>query len=184
LEKYLAVEDIYYTRAAEQYALFTPEQHQQKFEDAFNGDGRKVNTLLGLDLNIEPLIIPIPFPAKRDLFKERERASYYPAIQHVLEPPLLVPLYRNLLNEPLDHINHTKKVGEDVRRLSGHGGMRNWHKLSGEDRWVLQMYSDECFEQYGTLEIWWREGVPLEVYKTLRAHVWDESDDDSSYGSV
>jgi hypothetical protein len=184
IEKYLAEEDVYYVRAAEQYALFTPEQYQQKFENAFNGDGRKINPLLGLDLNTEPLIIPIPFPAKQDLFKERERASYYPAIPHVFEPPLLVPLYRNLLNEPLDHIRHTKNVGEDVRRLSGHGGMRNWHKLSGEDRWVLQMYSDECFEQYGTLEIWWKEGVPLEVYKTLRAHVWDESDDDSSCGSV
>jgi hypothetical protein len=183
IEKYLAEEDVYYSRAAAQYDLFNCDQRQQKLEDVFDNDPRKIITTLGLDPSIDPLLSPISFLTKQDLFKERERAPY-PAIQHVWEAPLLAPLYRSLLNEPLDHIEHTKKVGEDVRRLSGRGGMRNWHRLSGEDRWVLQMYSDECFEQYGTLEIWWREGMPLEVYMALRAHAVDEDDDDSSCESV
>ena len=41
---------------------------------------------------------------------------------------------------------------------------------SDEDKWVLDMYRVECFERYGTLEIWWAEGVPVEVYKTLRGY--------------
>jgi hypothetical protein len=71
----------------------------------------------------------------------------------------------------------SEKVTQELDKLSGTGDMKASYQLSGEDQWMLHMYSDECFERYGTLEIWWAAGVPTRVYKMLRGHGYEETDE-------
>jgi hypothetical protein len=61
--------------------------------------------------------------------------------------------------------------------------MKRWFSLSGEERWVLQMYEEECFERYGGMEIWDGDAVPLELLKVVRGEDWEGEDDDDE-GSV
>lgn len=56
--------------------------------------------------------------------------------------------------------------------------LKDWYRVSQLEKWTLQLYSEECFERYGGLEIWWVEGMPVEVYNSLRGHMSDDDDDD------
>ncbi|CAO2655667.1 Nn.00g044700.m01.CDS01 [Neocucurbitaria sp. VM-36] len=186
LENYFKMEETYYTQAAETYALCTPEQRQEKIEDMFADNKDQLHAALGPDRDLTT------FMTREELTVHRERVPYpslssppFPHPFKTASTPCLTDVYRDLLYEPNDSLGWSDRVCDDIRRLAGTGDMKPWRKLSGEDKWMLQLYGDECFERYGTLEIWWGEGVPIEVYKAVRGHVWsdgdDDDDDESSY---
>ncbi|KAF1845188.1 uncharacterized protein K460DRAFT_366074 [Cucurbitaria berberidis CBS 394.84] len=181
VDKYLKDEETYYDRAAEIHALLTAEQRQEKLEAIFGDNKDKLQASLGPDWNLAT------FMTREELVTHRELRQYpnlqtqhFPPPFTTSFPPSLVDLYQDLLHQPHDNIDVSEKVCDEIRRLSGTGDMKPWRKLSGEERWVLEMYGDECFEKYGTLEIWWGDGVPNEVYKAVRGHVWSDGDDDGS----
>lgn len=180
VRKYLQAEKAYYTGASQNYARFSIAQHQQKLEELYDEHPSCIAAALGPEYNLAT------FMTEAELTRYREQAIYptaaYSKRLDSLYAPSLVSVYYELLNESVHHIEPSAKVSEDIRRLSD-GDKASWAKLSGEDRWVLQMYSNECFEKYGSLEIWWAEGMPIEVYKTLRGHVWNEGDDDDDSGA-
>ncbi|KAJ4371307.1 hypothetical protein N0V83_004524 [Neocucurbitaria cava] len=192
LDDYFKREEAYYKRAAETYALCTPEQRLAKIEDmssnntfSTSNDKDQIHAALGLpDRDLAT------FMTRPELFAHRERISYpmldSPPFPHPFKTganPMLLDVYRDLLYEPSDTPPISSRVLDDVRRLAGTGDMKPWRKLSEEDKWMLQLYGDECFERYGMLEIWWREGVPGEVYKAVRGHVWSDGDDEDSDAS-
>ena len=183
ITKYLEVEDTYYKRAAENWALLPADAHARKVEVIFENNNERVAASLGTSRDTAT------FMTKDELTEHRERTSYPslpipppPAVYTHIPVPSLTSLYAELLNEPNDDIPSCEKVSDDVRRLSGKGDMKSWNKLSGEDKWVLQLYGDECFERYGGLEMWVGEFVPQEVLKAVRGASWDD-DDETSYGS-
>jgi hypothetical protein len=178
--EYLASEEAYYNRAAEAYAALPPDAHSRKIEAIYHNDNERVCASLGANRYLNH------FMTKEELFVHRERSNY--PILHVQQcpssytdvaGPSLTKLYSDLLNEPYDDVPDGGKVRDEVQRLSGKGDMRSWNKLSGEDKWVLQLYGEECFEKYGGLEMWVGELVPQEVLKAVRGACWNESDDDS-----
>lgn len=180
IESYMKDEEEYYLRAAEIYNSLTAEERQQKHANVFDGDVDLSNAALGQNRDLSV------FLSREELFAHRESGTLpYPAERpYPAAPPRYVPipnllnLYEDLLREPIDNIDVSEKVSEDIARLSHNGDMKPEHKLSSEDLWVLQMYGDECFERYGTLEAWWPDGVPREVYKAVKGHVWGDGDDD------
>lgn len=177
---YLAAEEKYYNRAAENWTKFSAEVRSNKIEYFFNNDDDAVAAALGPERDLTT------FMTKEELTANRERASYpclpfptFPTPYFATVIPNPTDLYTDLLREPIDNITSSDKVSDEMRRLSGKGDMKSWHRLSGEDKWVLQLYSDECFQFYGGLEVWCGEYVPQEVLKTIRGQMWDEDDDDS-----
>jgi hypothetical protein len=185
IAEYLSNEEKYYKRAAENYALLSPEAYPSKIEALFANEKPRVDAALGegRDLTV--------FMTKEELTVHRERAVYphlspppYPASYMPMIVPDLTKLYADLLSEPKDDISCSDKIGDDVRRLSDKDDMKSWARLSGEDKWVLQLYGDECLERYGGLEIWCGEVVPQEVLKVVRGALWDESDDGSSVSDM
>ncbi|KAF2036542.1 hypothetical protein EK21DRAFT_105859 [Setomelanomma holmii] len=182
---YLTSEESYYTTAASNYALLPASAYPAKLESIYANNESAIVASLGTatrDLST--------FMSKEELFEHREKAAYpmlpfppSPAI-YVLTPlPDITALYDDLLREPVADMEYSDKIEDEVRRLSGKGDMTAWRHLSSEDKWVLQLYSDECFETYGGLEIWCSELVPGEVLKVVRGATWDEEDDGSSISS-
>jgi hypothetical protein len=181
IKDYFDVEDNYYKRAAENYALLPPEARNQKLEIIFLNDTARINASLGAgrDLTV--------FMTKDELTAHRERATYPNLPYPPLPPPFIrtvVPslpsLYSELFAELHKDVPYSDKVSDEVDRLSGKGDMRSSYKLSAEDKWVLQLYGDECFERYGGLEVWYGEHVPQEVLKVVRGASWDDGDGDDS----
>ncbi len=184
--EYFKEEEAYSMYASESYRSLTAEQRQDKLDVIFAGNKDRMNASLGEDRNLKNCM---PFA---EITAHREYTSYpnlpplqYPARGLPAATPCLLDMYEELLREPVDHIDVRSQVCDDVSRLAGNGDMKSWRRLSGEDQWVLGMYGAEAFEQYGTLEIWWAEGVPKEVYKAIRGHVWSDGyDDDSTLSSM
>lgn len=183
ITRYLETEERYYNHAKENWAQLPPDAHERKIEAIFGNNDARIAQVLGADRD------PTVFMTKNEFTQHRERIAY-PDLEttapfYVLpRRPMLTDLYSDLLNEPTDDMSSSEKVSDDVRRLSGKGDMKSWNKLSGEDKWVLQLYGDECFERYGGLEMWVGELVPQEILKAVRGGDWDDSDDDdSSYNS-
>ncbi|KAH8725111.1 hypothetical protein GQ44DRAFT_682121 [Phaeosphaeriaceae sp. PMI808] len=181
IKSYLDDEERYYKRAAENYALLPSDAYTRKLEIIFENDNARIESSLGAsrDLTI--------FMTKEELTVHRERAAYpclpsppFPAPFVPTTLPMLTSLYATLLREPIDDIPGSGKVRDDVERLEDTGDMKPWKKLTGEDKWVLQLYGDECFERYGGLEIWCSENVPQEVMKAVRGATWDDGDEDNS----
>lgn len=185
IQSYLDSESAYHEVAARQFAAMPAQLRQQKLEDVLNEHEECMAATLGNDGHV------YAFPTLAELTARRESAVYPHlsfdgplAYRHAaVKTPSLITLWRSLLNEPVHHI-------EDGARVSGYmaqccdGERKTWRQLSGEDRWVLQMYSEECFEKYGTLNIWWADGVPTEVYKALRGQVWDQGEEEDSDDAV
>jgi hypothetical protein len=84
---------------------------------------------------------------------------------------------------PLTSTYVSDKIANEVGRLAGRLEMPGLYKLSPEDRWTLQLYGDECMEQYGGLEVWWGEGVPRGVLKMVRGEGADVDEDEGSVSS-
>jgi hypothetical protein len=182
IQKYFEDEEAYYNAAAERYSFLTSDEHKERFENVANDNPLQ-----------KPITVFIPSHSnqlassftKADMVAHRENLAYE-ILSHkhhhcLKEVPSVVRLYETLLSEPVDHIILSEKVGHELDKLSATGNMKFSYQLSGEDRWVLQMYSDECFERYGTLEIWWAPGVPTRVYKMLRSYGCDETDEESAW---
>lgn len=178
IEAYKKEEDAHYTTFAESFTKLTEEQRQAHLSAVLSNDLSRMPAVFG------PSFDPAVFFPKSELTAHRATLLYHavPEVSSYKYEPLpdFLHLCNELVREPVTHIAEGAKVSEYVSRLSGHGDKKPWRKLSNVDRWVLQMYSDECFEKYGTLDVWWAEGVPTEVYKALRGHVWDDGEDDDS----
>jgi hypothetical protein len=179
LKAYLDCEDTYYTQAAKNYAALDDDDRARKLEAIFGKDNTLVEAALGpsRDLSV--------FMTREEFTALRERAAYptlpYPPYPEIaVATPSASRMYSDLFYEPTEIINCTEKIEDELRRLSGTGDMKAWRSLSGEDRWVLQLYGDECFETYGGLEIWCGEAVPQEILKAVRGGWGEDYDDDAS----
>ncbi|OAL06282.1 hypothetical protein IQ06DRAFT_290270 [Phaeosphaeriaceae sp. SRC1lsM3a] len=184
IASFLASEEAYYHAAAANYAILDADGRARKLEAIFENDQARIDAALGPDRDLSV------FMSKDELVAYRERARYpvlpfppFPAPYSPTAVPSLTNLYDDLLTEVSDDVSCSEKIQDEVCRLSGKGDMRSYRHLSGEDRWVLQLYGDECFEAYGGLEIWCGENVPQEVLRVVRGGTWDDDDDDSSTGS-
>ena len=113
-------------------------------------------------------------------------SAMYPGQLFLCIPqPMLIPTYKWMLEEPIDHIIYSEWVGDHLRSNSrGCRGMKSWYWHNGEERWVLQMYSEECFEKYGGLEMWWGLGAPWEALKAARGEEGMADDDNSSVSDM
>ncbi|KAH7397015.1 hypothetical protein DE146DRAFT_658429 [Phaeosphaeria sp. MPI-PUGE-AT-0046c] len=185
IEAFFATEEAYYHAAAANYAILDAEGRARKLESIFGSDQTTIDRCLGPDRDLSA------FMSKEELVALRERAPYpflpippHPAPYAPIAVPLLTDLYNELLHEMNDDVSCSEKIRDEVRRLSGKGNMVSYRHLSGEDRWVLQLYGEECFEAYGGLEIWCGENVPQEVLRVMRGGAWNDDDDDSSSSYV
>ena len=179
---FLEAEARYFDVAAERFHALGPAGREAKRAAIFDDDAERMAAVLGEGVD------PEVFLTRERCGEFRERADYYYLFgpPPVPQSPDLIGAYAALLEEPADYIDATEKVGDEVFRLAGVGGMKRWSQLSGEDRWVLQMYSEECIELYGGLEVWEREGVPMEALKMVRGSYGedDEDEDEDDYSSV
>ncbi|KAH7082992.1 hypothetical protein BKA63DRAFT_501997 [Paraphoma chrysanthemicola] len=181
ITEYIATEDAYYQRAAEHFAQLPPDAHTRKLEKLFNNDPTRIESALGANHD------PNQFISKEDLFATRAVWGFTshpfpqgPTSQAHSSTPCFSTLYQTLLREPIDELLEADKIVDEVRRLAGKGDMKSWNRLSAEEKWVLQMYGDECFDVYGGLEMWCSEFVPLEILKAVRGTGWDEDGEDGS----
>ncbi|KAF2243813.1 hypothetical protein BU26DRAFT_523389 [Trematosphaeria pertusa] len=184
LDSFLQAEKKYHACAEENFKRMTPDTRAQKLSSIFNDDPARIAAALGESTD------PSTFLSLAELTANRERASYpflppppYPSPLTFAPMPALIPAYNALLEEPVDNIPESDKITDEVYRLSGRLDMKRWCRLSGEDRWVLQMYGEECFERYGGLEMWHGDSVPMDVLGMVRDEVGDDEDDDSSVSS-
>jgi hypothetical protein len=183
IEEYLKEEATYYTQAADRYTRASDAQRQQRLETIFNNDISRMLSALGTEGSSTLCLATVPFMTESEMTEHRERARYpVPVPQYWMQtPPIirdLARLYRDLLDEPTDDMEENRKTERDVRRLTRTRSLGPWYRMSDEDRWFLQLYSDECFERYGGLEIWWAEGMPVDVYNSIRGYNSDDEDDD------
>lgn len=187
ITNYIEAEDLYYKRAADNYALLDAEAYARKLEAIFNNDQARIDAALGPERDLTV------FMTKEELIANREVLTY----SNLLMPPASYPLpffpswrpsleqvYNSLLSEPKDDMPRSDNIRDEVERLEDKGDMKSWRNLSAEDKWVLQLYGDECIEKFGGLEIWCGECVPQEVLKLVRGAAWDDADDGTSGSSV
>ncbi|KAH6881298.1 hypothetical protein BKA58DRAFT_425270 [Alternaria rosae] len=170
IEQYLNEEATYYTSAADRYNNPSGYPRQQRLETIFNNDVARMLSALGSEVNFGLDPATLHFMTKADMTQHRERAVY-PVVAYELwnqkttiAPPDLVSLYRDLLDEPIDRPEERQKTKRYVQRLFQPKHLRSCFRLNQEEKWMLELYSDECFERYGGLEIWWSEGMPVEVF--------------------
>jgi hypothetical protein len=181
-EEYLEAEDLYYKRAADNYALLDADAYARKLKAVFDNDKTRINAALGPERDLTT------FMTKQELTANREKSTYpnlltppgYPGCFSIDKRPSLAEVYCKLLAEPTDDMPRSDIIRDEVERLEDKGDMKSWRDLSAEDKWVLQLYGDECFEKFGGLEIWCGEHVPQEVLKLVRGTAWDDDDDSSS----
>lgn len=185
MEAYLEAEKNFYNRAAAIFASQSQEMLEEKLTSIFGNSQDRITSVFG-DVGHNTFMTMEAFTRNRESIP-------YPMLQMVQYPapippwtpiPALINPYNALLEEPINHVDGSEKVIDNVRDLSGRNGMRKFFNLSGEDRWVLQMYSEECFETYGGLEIWHAEGVPLELLRLVRGEDGEVDDDISSVSSM
>ncbi|KAI8935346.1 hypothetical protein NX059_007931 [Plenodomus lindquistii] len=191
LQQYLADEGTYYAYALTRFSALRPESRQSKLDDMFASHEDCKTATFGAECDFAV------FPTKGELTAHRERGFFpafpvypdrlfYPdcSFSHAdpLPPstPSLVAVYRSLLNEPVHHIDPGAKVSGNVPLYVRRGKKEAWRMMGGEERWVLQMYGEQCFETFGSLDVWCKGGVPTEVYEMMRGCGWygghDEDD--------
>lgn len=183
IRDYLNTEAAYYIKASERYSNQMPFLNQQRIMTIFDNDLSRMIEALGSDVKTDVSIESLPFMAKAEMTKHRERAKLPCVTTDWSEPvktPDLVHLYRDLLDEPVNDTEDIEMVEQEINRLSLTEDLKPWDELSQEDRWVLQLYNEECFERYGSLDIWWAKGIPVVVYSDLRGHRLDDDDEDHS----
>jgi len=187
IEGYVSEEAAYYKQAADRYARASGCQRQQRLETIFNNDLSRMISALGSEATSSLGLAALPFMTEAEMTEHRERTSYPPIAgdlwNHGSVPvpvPDLFSLYRDLLGEGTDRIEESQRTKREVQRLSRKKDLKDWYRVSQVDKWMLQLYSEECFERYGGLDIWWADGMPVEVYNSLRGHMSDDDDDDCS----
>jgi hypothetical protein len=180
---FLDEENAAYEKAAEAYSLLDDEARAVKIELLFSNDSAKIDAALGPDRDLSVFMSKEEFTAHRECAPYYKLPNYkwaYPYNWPIV--PLLTDLYVDLLSEPSADIPCSDVY--EIERLAGKDNMKAWESLDDEDKWVLQLYSDECFEAFGGLEIWCGEHVPQEVLKIVRGDVWDADDDASSVSDM
>ncbi|KAF2649673.1 hypothetical protein K491DRAFT_697913 [Lophiostoma macrostomum CBS 122681] len=186
VREFLDEEKAHYKKAKAHFDGFTAEVRARKISNLFEDKQDRIDAALGPGRDLTA------FMTFEEFTKHRE-AIPYPYVPLPLPPapmtsytpiPSLVQTYKSLLEEPVDHVNGSERVMQSTRSLAGKNGMKKWFSLSGEERWVLQMYEDECFERYGGMEIWYGEAVPLELLRVVRGEdMGEEDNDDDDEGS-
>jgi hypothetical protein len=189
IETYLDAENTSYETAAEGFAQLDDGERALKIEALFDNDAARINEALGPNRDLSVFMSKEEFTAHRERelpFQPRHPWEPVPFIFHhcpVVEPSL-TDLYDDLSDEPCADVPCSEKIREEIKRLAGKDDMKSWKHLSGEDKWVLQLYGDECFDAFGGLEIWCGEHVPQEVLKIVRGVAWDADDDSSSVSDM
>ncbi|KAI4682966.1 uncharacterized protein J4E84_006868 [Alternaria hordeiaustralica] len=188
IERYLGEEAAYYEKAADRYTLASG-QRQQRLETIFNNDLSRMISALGSETTSSVCLDALPFMTEAEMTEHRERTSYPLLTSYFwkLGPvtvPDLLSLYHDLLGEDTDRIEESQRTKREVQRLSRTRDLKDWYRVSQLKKWTLQLHSEECFERYGGLEIWWAEGMPVEVYNSLRSHMSDDDDDDDDCSSM
>ncbi|KAI4638795.1 hypothetical protein J4E93_009823 [Alternaria ventricosa] len=189
IEGYLSEEAAYYKQAADKYTRTSGCQRQQRLETIFNNDLSRMISALGPEVTSSLCLAALPFMTKAEMTEYRER-TLYPLISGdfwspvLLKMPNLLCLYHDLLGEDTGRIEESQRTKREVQRLSRTRDLKDWYRVSQLEKWTLQLYSEECFERYGGLEIWWAEGMPVEVYNSLRGHMSDDDDDDDDCSSI
>lgn len=92
----------------------------------------------------------------------------------------LYETYKTLYRVPEDDVETSREVNSELRRLNRTQGGFGYWQLSSEERWVVQLYSEELFERYGGLSLVDKNWLPLRALKMLRGEEDDEDDDDVS----
>jgi hypothetical protein len=180
---YLDQENTAYEKAAETYALLDAEARAIKIESIFGNDTARVDAALGPDRDLNRFMSKEEFTAHRECAPHFQFPSYvWPYSYNTPIVPFFTDLYADLLSAPIADIPCSD--AHEIERLAGKDDMKAWKHLSGEDRWVLQLYADECFEAFGGLEIWCGEHVSQEVLKIVRGDAWDTDDDASSVSDM
>jgi hypothetical protein len=182
---FVSDEKAYYEKAKEVFEAWPVETRANKLEELLPLEKESLKAVFALRDRDE-------FMTFEEYTSTRERIQYpYLApksssgsFEVVSPPPNLLHIYVSLLEEPRDHIHNDERVAEEVSRLarSDNNNMKRWYQMSGEDQMYLQMYADECFENFGGLEVWCGESVPAEVIGLFRGEE-DDEDDGSSVGS-
>jgi len=98
---------------------------------------------------------------------------------HPMGGPSLYDVYLDLMRVPDADIEGTRPVTEEVRRVrrvQGAGG--SFWSLEMSERWAIQLYAEECFEQFGGLCLVEKDWLPLQALKMMRGE--DADDDDVS----
>ncbi|KAJ4295452.1 hypothetical protein N0V90_007464 [Kalmusia sp. IMI 367209] len=204
LVEYLKAEKKYYEFSSKMFGELTPKQREDKLKALFTENEERQAAVLGSDVH--------KFFTHDELTAARERGSLiqyptnpfavpyghpsypYPSPYIDSPPQPFVPIpdllstYLFLSAEPMNpFISASDKIREEVYKLSDRLDMKRWNKLSTEDKWVVGLYGDDCFEKYGGLEIWHGDSVPRELLKTVRGEerwVEDDADSESSYVSI
>ena len=186
IREYLDVETKYYEAAAKNWSVLEPEHISKKLSGVFQNNDEVITAALGADC------APATFITKAALTRHREYATYpylpfnllrdmpvNPLIMN-LSIPHLVGLYRALITVSIEDVIASEHIKNQVR---DHGSLKRWEQLSSEDKWVLQIYGDDCLERYGTLDIWIEEHVPIYCMTVVKGKDWYSDDDSSSYMS-
>lgn len=186
ITKFLESERLHYEKAAYSFSILKPEVLDRKLEEIFNEDKDAIAKAFGETdrtqfMSFEEFVShrdAIPYPVVSAPIYPN---TYPPHLAKYTPVPAIIPVYNMLLSEPLDHIQGSDRVQDEVRACARRGlDMKHWRRLRGEDRWVLQLYSDECFERYGGLEIWIGGALPMEALRIVRGEEETAADDDSS----
>jgi hypothetical protein len=176
IQAYFDSEKVYYEDAKTAFGNKRQDVRERHIATLCNDDKEKIASTFGPDGQNT-------FWTFEEMTKHREQLCYpiiplpYPRVCGI---PNILTVFNRMLDEPTDQIEWTDQVSDKIRELSGRNRMKRWINLSGEDRWVLQMYSEECFERYGSLEIWHGESVPMELLSLVRGEDDDDSDDTST----
>ena len=92
----------------------------------------------------------------------------------------LYEAYKDLCRVPEDDVETSREVDSELRRLHRTQSGFGYWQLSSEERWVVQLYSEELFERYGGLSLVDKNWLPFRALKMLRGEEDDEDDDDVS----
>ncbi|KZM25742.1 uncharacterized protein EKO05_0006074 [Ascochyta rabiei] len=189
IQGYLDAETSYYEAALRNWSALKPEHISKKLSSIFQNNDEAITAALGADCAIGTFI------SKESLTTHREYEAFprlpFSLLRDVPPPPppydgnKLTPhldlTYQTLLLEPFDDITASERVKDDVR---SHGSRKRWDQLSPEDKWVLQLYGDDCLERYGTLEMWFEKCIPMYCMSVVRGVIWEDDGDDDDDSSV
>ncbi|KAF9700065.1 hypothetical protein EKO04_001665 [Ascochyta lentis] len=191
IQEYLDAETDYYESALRSWSALKPEHISKKLSSIFQNNDKAITAALGSDCAFGTFI------SKASLTRHREYQmfTYLPSTllrgvppsrphKGSMQIPFLATTYQTLLNEPVEDMMASDRVKDDV---CGQGSMKRWDRLSPEDKWVLQLYGDDCLARYGTLEMWFEKCIPVYCMSVVRGVVWqdggDDDDDSSSSAS-
>ncbi|RAR07966.1 hypothetical protein DDE83_006211 [Stemphylium lycopersici] len=175
IRRKVSAEDAYHAKVAEHWASCTLEQRQENIKSILNGkDGRLPSSFKSFKTIDSISLSDFEFETKEELFKLRESIPhpfpYSMPSKSMSGLPNLAPLYRCLLGETEDQPGESLKVTNQIDHLGERYRLDCSFGLTWEEIWTLNLYADECFERYGTLEIWWAKGLPVEIYNDFRGN--------------